>query len=487
MMNFQLYPWVFCLFNQRRQHIFSILPLRIFIFTLSLMFMCNQVQGQLNDDRPYNVLFIASDDLNNHLGSYGHPLVKSPNIDKLAEMGVLFEKAYCQYPQCSQSRVSIMTGLRPDTTLVYDLKTNFRDNIPTVTTLPQLFKENGYFVARSGKIFHYGVPGDIGTNGLDDPQSWHEVANPKGRDKADEHLLTNYTPKRGLGSSLSFLAADGGDEEQTDAMVADEAIRMMKAHVDEPFFIAAGFFRPHCPYIAPKKYFDLYPLEAIKLPEEPEGHLEDIPKPAFWTHPLYWDLTESQRKEVIRAYYASVSFVDAQVGRLLDALEELGLADHTIVVFWSDHGYHLTEHGQWKKQSLFEESARVPFYISAPGMEGNGKPSRRVVELIDMYPTLASLCGLEAPAYLAGKDLSPLLRNPETDWDYPALTQVRRLPDDFMGRAVRTERWRYIEWDEGKRGAQLYDHDIDPKEFNNLANNPEFVRVREKLKKLLRD
>ncbi len=486
-MSFKLYLWFSCLIDRMWLDHYSIPPIRILIFTLYLMVMCNQVQGQgqLSADRPYNVLFIASDDLNNHLGSYGHPLVKSPNIDKLAQRGVLFEKAYCQYPQCSQSRVSIMTGLRPDSTRVYDLKTNFRDNIPTVTTLPELFKENGYFVARAGKIYHYGVPGDIGTNGLDDPRSWHEVANPKGRDKADEHLLTNYTPNRGLGSSLSFMAAEGGDEEQTDAMVADEAIRMMRAHVDEPFFVAAGFFRPHCPYIAPKKYFDLYPLQSIKLPEEPEGHFEDIPKPAFWTNPLYWDLTESQRKEVIRAYYASVSFVDAQVGRLLDALEELGIADNTIVVFWSDHGYHLTEHGQWKKQSLFEESARVPFYIVAPGMEGNGKASKRVVELIDMYPTLASLCGLEAPAYLAGKDLSPLLQYPDSDWDYPALTQVRRLPDDFMGRTVRTERWRYIEWEEGKRGAQLYDHDADPKEYNNLADDPAYASVRKRLKKML--
>jgi iduronate 2-sulfatase len=432
-----------------------------------------------------NVLFIASDDLNNRLGTYGHPLVKTPNLDRLAKMGVTFDNAYNQYPLCSPSRVSVLTGLRPDTTGVYDLKTLFRDNIPTVTTLPEFFKNNGYFSARVGKIYHYGVPGQIGTDGQDDPQSWNQVINPSGRDKKEEHLLTNYTPNRGLGSSLSWLEAEGTDAEQTDGMVALEAIRLMKENRDKPFFIAAGFYRPHCPYVAPKKYFDMYPVEKITLPAEPPEHFKNIPKPAFYTDPLYWGLNEQQRKEVIRAYYASVSFMDAQVGKLLDALDELGLADNTIIVFWSDHGYNLTEHGQWKKQSLFEDAARVPFFIAAPNARGNGRKSKRVVELVDLYPTLADLCGMEAPRYLAGTSLRPLLNNPKAKWSRPAYTQVLRAKENIMGRSVRTERWRYTEWNNGAEGAELYDHKKDPHEYSNLAEDPAFAKIRTEMRSLL--
>lgn len=453
--------------------------LLLLTFCFALPFYHAQAQKKLN------VLLIASDDLNTRLGTYGHPLVKTPNLDRLARMGVRFHNAYNQYPLCSPSRVSMLTGLRPDTTGVYDLQTLFRDNVPTVTTLPELFKNNGYFSARVGKIFHYGVPGQIGTDGQDDPQSWNLVINPRGRDKEEEHLLTNYTPKRGLGSSLSFLAAEGTDDEQTDGMVANEAIRLLQENKDKPFFIAAGFYRPHCPYIAPKKYFDLYPLERITLPIEPPEHINDIPKPAMFTTPLYWGLNEQQRREVIQAYYASVTFMDAQVGRLLDAVDEHGLADNTIIVFWSDHGYLLSEHGQWKKQSLFEEAARVPLLIAAPDAKGNGKVSKRVVELLDVYPTLARLCGLEPPTYLAGADLTPLLNNPKARWERPAFTQVRRHAENVMGRSVRTERWRYTEWNNGVDGVQLYNHKKDPYEYNNLADDSRHTKVRAELRRLL--
>jgi uncharacterized sulfatase len=455
--------------------------LSICLAEVSRPLYAQQKQGQ----KKMNILFIASDDLNNDLGGYGHPLVKSPHIDRLANMGVQFDQAYCQYVQCSQSRVSLLTGLRPDTTQVFDLRTDFRDNIPTVTTLPEFFKDNGYFSARVGKIFHYGVPGDIGTNGLDDPKSWNQVVNPLGRDKLEEDKIKNLTPDRGLGSSLSWLEAEGTDDEQTDGMVANAAIRLMKENKDKPFFIAAGFFRPHCPYIAPKKYFDMYPLESITLPDEPEEHLKNIPKAAFWTNPLYWGLNERERKEVIRAYYASVSFMDAQVGKLLDALDQLGLSENTIVVFWSDHGYLLTEHGQWMKQSLFEESARVPLIIAAPNAKGNGKASDGVVELLDLYPTLANLCGLTPPEYLAGDNITPLLENPDKKWENAAHTQVLRTPEKYMGRSVRTHRWRYTEWDHGKKGAELYDHNKDPNEYNNLAEDPKYISVRNEMKSLI--
>jgi iduronate 2-sulfatase len=427
-----------------------------------------------------NVLMIAVDDLNNDLGTYGHALVKSPNIDRLASRGVRFERAYCQFPLCSPSRTSLLTGLRPDDTKVYELKTHFRSTVPDIVTLPQHFKNNGYFTARVGKLYHYGVPGEIGTNGLDDAPSWTTVRNPKGRDKAEEHLLTNYTPQRGLGSSLSFLAAEGTDEEQTDGMVATEAIKLMEQNADKPFFLAVGFYRPHCPYIAPKKYFDLYPKDKIKLPAHSPGDTSQYSREAFFTYPFNWGLTEDQRRETIQAYFASVSFMDAQLGRVMDALERLGLADNTIVVFWSDHGYLLSEHGQWKKQSLFEESARVPMIVAAPGAKGNGVASPRTVELLDIYPTLTDWCGLSTPGHVAGNSLVPLLNKPRQTWDHPAITQVLR--NNGMGRSIRTERWRYSVWANGQGAEELYDHEKDPYELKNLAKDPRYDKTKNELR-----
>lgn len=458
--------------------------------------------AQSKSAQKMNVLFIASDDLNNDLGGYGHPLVKSPNLDRLARRGMRFDHAYTQYPLCSPSRSSLMTGRRPDSTGVYDLVTHFRAKLPNVVTMPQMFRNNGYFAARVGKIYHYGVPGQIGTSGLDDPPSWDKFVNPKGRDKAEEHLLKNLTPKRGLGSSLSWLKAEGTDEEQTDGMVATETIKLLEENKDKPFFIAAGFYRPHCPFIAPKKYFDLYPLDKIRLPQEPVEHLKNVPAPALWVKPPYWGLSEAERREAIQAYYASITFMDAQVGRLLDALERLKLADNTIIVFWSDHGYMLTEHGQWMKQNLWEESARVPLLIAAPKAKAKGQATKRTVELLDIYPTLAELCGLTPPADLEGRSVRALLDNPKAQWNKAAYTQVDRggapitegapsnaaaaqQPPKFTGRSVRTERWRYIEWDEGRKGVQLYDHSKDPHEYHNLANDPAYAKTIEELKRLL--
>jgi uncharacterized sulfatase len=431
-----------------------------------------------------NVLFIAVDDMNNDLGTYGHPQVRSPNIDRLAARGVRFDRAYNQFPLCSPSRTSLMTGLRPARTKVVDLKAHFRSTLPDVVTMPQLFRKSGYVAARVGKIYHYGNPGEIGTSGLDDPASWDKVVNPKGRDKDEEGKLVNHTPRRGLGSSLSLMAADGTDEEQTDGKVATEAIKLLEAHRDEPFFLAVGFYRPHCPFIAPKKYFDLYPLESITLP--PLGETARLPRLALtstspWPH---FGVTLAQARESKRAYHATMSFVDAQVGRVLEALDRLALTDRTVVVFWSDHGYHLGEHGLWMKQSLFEESARVPLIIAGPGVTARGEASPRTVELVDLYPTLADLAGLRPPRDLDGISLRPLLRNPQTAWRRPAYTEVHRGAG--RGLSVRTERFRYTEWNGGKDGTELYDHASDPQEQRNLAGDPKHARTVAQLRTLLR-
>lgn len=464
---------------------------------LSLVGFAAQSDGVTADDlRPPNVLFIAVDDLACTLGCYGDLVAKTPHIDRLAATGVRFHRAYNQLPLCNPTRASIMTGLRPDQIKVYDLDRHFRDEVPDVVTLPQAFQRGGYHASRVGKIYHYNVPASIGTDGFDDPPSWMETVNPKGRDKSDEPLIFNAEPHRKISAALSWLAAEGADEEQTDGMIASEAIRMMESRKDEPFFLAVGFFRPHTPYVAPKKYFDMYPLEHLRLPYAPAGDRDDIPVAAFAHNcpvPNY-GLEHDVLIRATQAYYACVSFVDAQVGRMLDALDRLQLTDNTIVVFWSDHGYHLGEHnGIWQKRTLFEQGARAPLIVRAPGRTGNGQASPRVVEFVDVYPTLSSLAGLEAPKNLAGRDLTPLLDDPIADWDGYAVTQVlrpadNRLADPVMGCSIRDHRWRYTEWAEGQAGVELYDHHADPMEFNNLAIKPdaEAQAIIHRLKPILR-
>ena len=428
-----------------------------------------------------NVLFIAADDLGCTLGCYGDPLAKTPHLDRLAAEGVCFLNAYNQIPLCNPSRASVMTGLRPDKIKVYDLDRHFRDEIPDAVTLSQVFKNDGHFVARAGKIYHYNVPASIGTDGFDDPPSWQVTVNPKGRDKADEALVINAEPHRKISAALSWLAADGDDEEQTDGMVATEAIRLMREHRDEPFFIAAGFFRPHTPFVAPKKYFEMYPLDEIRLPYAPAGDRDDIPTAAFAHNcpvPNY-GLDEEVLRKAIQAYYATVSFIDAQVGRLLDAIDELGLAENTLVVFWSDHGYHLGEHdGVWQKHTLFEQGSRAPLLFRVPGNPANGQPCRRIVEFVDIYPTVVEWAGLPPPQAVDGRSLLPLVRQPAREWPGGAITQILRPADDrldtqVMGCSIRTERWRYTEWARGAQGIELYDHHADPLEFNNLAVAPD--------------
>lgn len=452
---------------------------------------------------PMNVLFVVSDDLtNNTLGCYGSPVCQSPNLDKLAAKGVRFDHAYCQFPLCNPSRASFLTGLRPDTTKVYENATQFRKNVPDAQSVGQTFQKGGYFVARVGKLYHYGVPGQIGTDGLDDPPSWQKVVNPRGRDKDDEDkdLIFTLTPmakaSARFGGTLSWLAADGADAEQTDGKIADETIKLLEANKGKPFFLACGFFRPHTPYVAPKKYFDMYSPAALKLPVVPEKHRDGLPAPAFGSAKKEQDaMTDDQRRLALQGYYASTTFMDAQVGRVLDALEKLQLADRTIVVFISDHGYHLGEHGLWQKMSLFENSTRVPLLVYDPRAKGNGKVCGHTVELVNLHATLADLCGLPAPK-TDGTSLKPLLENPAAAWDKPAITQVSRgTPTTtgevtgknpwFMGYTVRAGNYRYTEWDGGAKGTQLYDYVTDPGELKNLATDPAHADTVKRLKALL--
>lgn len=455
---------------------------------LALLIADSSVAGA-QTARP-NVLFIIADDLNDNLGAYGHERAQTPNIDALAARGLRFDRAYCQYPLCNPSRTSLLTGTLPSQLAIYDNQVQFRERDPEIVTLPQLFKNAGYYTARVGKLYHYGVPRQIGTSGLDDPPSWTEVVNPIGRDKAEEDKIFSLRSGQ-FGGTLSWLAAEGTDLEQTDGIGATEAIRLLETHKDTPFFLAVGFYRPHTPYVSPKAYFDRYPPESISLPPRP-----DVREPAaayLGGHPEQDAMTDRQRQEAIQAYFAAVTFMDAQVGRVLDALERLGLAGNTVVAFTSDHGYLLGEHGLWQKQSLFERAAKVPMIIAAPGMKARGKASSRPVELIDLYPTLADLCGLSVPGHTRGVSLKASLDDPAAPTKDGALTFEQRTLKEgdntvrFMGYSIRTERYRYTEWDGGARGLELYDHETDPAEMNNLAHDAKQADIRTKLAALLRE
>ena len=452
-------------------------------------------QAEPGSAKKLNVLFIVSDDLNNDLGCYGHPQVSSPNIDRLAARGLRFDRAYCQFPLCNPSRASFLTGKRPDATGVLSNQTHFRKKTPDAVTLSQLFRNNGYFAARVGKLYHYGVPKEIGTSGvMDDAPSWEQVVNPRGRDKDEENKIFSLIPGR-FGATLSWLAAEGTDEEQTDGIGADAAVKLLEQHADEPFFLAVGFYRPHTPFVAPKKYFDLYPPASIQLADDAKEDRSAIPAAALMSHKKdHETLDDRLSREATQAYHASTSFMDAQVGKLLDAVDRLGLADSTVIVFISDHGYHLGEHGLWQKQSLFEQSARVPLVIAAPGAKAKGQVSRQIVELIDLYPTLAELCGLSTPGDCDGESLAKLLDDPKAHSKGAAITQVFRRDrkkagskerPTFPGYSIRTGRWRYTEWDGGKRGAQLFDHREDAKEYKNLADDPKHASTRKRLKRRL--
>lgn len=451
-----------------------------------------------------NVLFIISDDLNNLLGCYGDPLAKTPNIDRLAARGARFDRAYCAFPLCGPSRNSMLTGLYPNSTGIQANAQIFRQTIPTHHSLPQAFRLAGYFAARIGKLYHYNVPNSIGTNGHDDPGSWELEANPAGVDRLEEQpKIITLTPGQ-FGGTLSWYASPQPDARHTDALEAADAewiLERCARQKDRPFFLAVGFFRPHTPYVSPKKYFDMHPAASMPVVPGVKEDQADIPAPGLGSYKAEQDqLTDDLRRQSRQAYNASISFMDAQVGRVLDALDRTGLADNTIIVFTSDHGYHVGEHGLWQKMSLFEESARVPLLIVAPGVAQPGMAVKTPVSLVDLYPTLAELCKVAAPDNLQGQTLAPMLKDPSATGRGWAVTQVSRgggarratITRDassdgrrFFGYSLRTPRWRYTEWDGGAAGRELYDHDADPKELTNLAGNPAHATTIEDLSKQL--
>ena len=446
-----------------------------------------------------NVLFIIADDLNCDIGCYGHPTASTPFIDKLAKQSLLFTQAYSQNPRCNPSRTSFLTGLYPTRSGVQsNTAPHFRKKHPNIVTLPQLFKNNGYFTARVGKLYHYGVPSQIGTNGEDDPASWHQVANPRGIDR-EVHDRIHSLQKGRFGGTLSWLKLDSDHREHTDAKGADAAIEFLDKNnpnkTDRPFFLAVGFYRPHTPYVAPPGFFDLHPLENIQPYIMPKHDRDDIPHAALADRPKQLGLTMEQRKEIIQAYYASISLMDAQVGRVMHHLEKLKLMDDTIVVFTSDHGYHLGAHGLWQKGDLFEGSCRVPLLVRAPGVTQAGWKTKSLVEMIDFYPTLADLCGLKKPDHLQGVSQVPVLKDPRHSVRKSALTMspsaAKRRPQTprgkrVMGYTIRTKDYRYTEWNGGEEGKELYRYSDDPHEITNLSGKQEFQAVEKAMRQQLR-
>lgn len=426
-----------------------------------------------------NVLFLIADDLNTALSGYGHKQCKTPNLDRLAERGVKFENMHCQYPVCGASRASIMSGLYPYTNLTLGNVGTLRGSLPEVVTLSQTFRNNGYYAARISKIYHMGIPFEIiaGTSQSDDPFSWDEAINIQAPEHNAPGELTNWSPKDKGSQNFTGVVASGEDSDHADGMAADRAIEMLDRIKDKPFFMAVGFVRPHVPLVAPKKYFDAYDRASMESPVVPENDLDDVPHiiRGYKRNSTTYGVTPEGHKGLLQAYYASISYMDAQVGRVLDALKERGLADNTIVVFTSDHGYLLGHHHKFQKQHLFEEATRVPFIVSVPWLKDqHGRGTTKITELIDLYPTLAELAGLPTPDTLHGSSLTPLL----TDTESPSWTKQQAFTISRSGgESLRTADWRFTQWGFGESGLELYDLKNDPGEFNNQAENPEYASV----------
>lgn len=479
------------------------MKMRLMRFLLVVLLGWHGVSQAAAAKKP-NVLFMVSDDLNTYLGCYGDPRVKTPNLDKLAARGVRFEKAYCTFPLCGPSRNSFLTGLYPNSSGIVANSQIFRQTIPKQVSLSQAFRQQGYFAARVGKLYHYNVPNSIGTDGHDDPGSWEMEINPAGVDRLEEMPKITTLVSNQFGGVLSWYASPKSEEHHTDSKIAAEAewvLERCAKQKDRPFFLAVGFFRPHTPYVSPKTpYFDMYPENKMPVVQGVEEDQADVPPAALNSRRKEQDaMTDDQRRQALQAYYASISFMDAQVGKVVNALDRLGLAENTVIVFTSDHGYLMGEHGLWQKLSLFEGSVQVPLLMVAPGVSKKGAVVKTPVSMVDIYPTITELAGVKAPVNIQGQSLVPLLKDANAKSRGWALTQVMRgnvarpgviaptngVNRGFFGYSLRTPRWRYTEWDEGNKGKELYDHDKDPKELTNLANLPAHAATVAELSKQL--
>ena len=458
----------------------------LFLVLASLILMGSNINHKT---QKLNVLFIVADDLNCDIGAYGNVKAITPNIDKLSKRGVLFGNAHNQYPWCAPSRASFMTGMYPDQTKVKSLRVYLRQAIPDVVTLGQKFRQENYHSVRVGKIFHYHNPRDIGTAGHDDNYTWDQTVNPYGRDKVEEYKINTLKPKS-YGGTLSWLAADGKDEEQTDGIGATETIKFLDrfAKSGENFFLAFGLYRPHTPYVAPKKYYELHETNDMEIPQSSDAYLKTLPHPAAISvrdKKEQNNLEKGLAKTIKEAYYATNSFVDAQVGRVLDKLKATGLDKNTIVVFTSDHGYHLGEHGHWQKRTLFDNATRVPLIVAGPNINKNEKIMDAPVELVDIYPTLMEMLGMETPEFVSGISFAPLLKDSSARVRKSALTELgvnTGGKSKVQGYSIKTDRYRLTQWGEdGILGYELYDHKYDKEELNNLSNNNDYKQIKDSL------
>jgi iduronate 2-sulfatase len=439
--------------------------------------------------KPVNVLFIVADDLNTSLGCYGNQIVKTPNIDRLASRGVLFDRAYCQFPLCAPSRASFLSGRRPETTRVWTLHTPTRKYMQDAVMLPEFFRKAGWFTAGIGKIYHNGPEHE-------DPRSWDfRREPPTGGKAAAAQVLERFVMPKPRNHTMEWARLNTPDREMPDGILAHQASDLIRERAKDgkPFFLGVGFHMPHSPYAAPSKYFDLYDWARIPVPRVSEGYEKSLPEAAWYERADQVRPTEEETRRHIAAYYACVSFVDAQVGHLLQTLDDVNLRSNTVVVLLGDNGYHLGEHGMWHKMTLFEESTRVPLIIHAPGMRAAAGVCRGPVELVDLYPTLAQICELKPPSGLEGASLVPWLKDPSHPGKKAARSMVGRHEDrsrmtsafTYTGKTVRTARWRYTEWDGGRKGVELYDEHKDPKELKNLSGECRYRSVVADLKRCL--
>lgn len=455
-----------------------------------ILSLCFILLSSLTVHAAPNVLFIISDDLSAEaLSCYGNKQCQTPNIDRLAKRGIQFNRAYCQYPVCGPSRASLMSGMYPQAIGVVGngSSSKFTQNLGSRPSMSQHFKNNGYYTARVSKIYHMRVPGDItaGVDGPDHAASWTERFNckaPEWMSKGEHEHLTNEKLNKdpnkhyGLGFGAAFYVVKGSTDgaEQADVLAADKAVELLGKHKDKPFFLAVGLVRPHVPLVAPADFYEPYPPKKMELPLKIKGDWDDIPKAGISksskSSGLDGQIDKQQR--VLSAYYASVAFMDAQVGRILDALEKNGLAKNTIVVFTADHGYHLGEHDFWQKLSLHEESTRIPMLFAGPGI----KPAKTdsLAEQIDFYPTFAELAGFDIPKHIQGKSLAGVIKNPS-----------QAVHDEvycFKGNShlLRTDRWALLSYRDGS--SELYDMQADPKQYSNLAEKPEHEKDLEAMK-----